>query len=286
MEQKDKILSLMRDKTYRPLLMKELMRNLGAPKEARQDVKHAIRELLHDGEIVKIRGNRYGLPDKMNLVVGKLSVHPDGYGFVMPDTEGGQSAGRSGDVYVRAIEMMGAMHGDRVVARIEREKGEGKREGRIIRILERATDRVVGKYESGRGFGVVVSTNPRITHDFYIPPKEKGGAKDGQMVVAQIKRYPEPHRAPEAEVVKVLGLPGEPGIETDVVIEEHGLATRFSGAALDEANACTQNVTSSMHKGRVDLRGKPIVTIDGERARDFDDAVSVERDGEGNIRLF
>ncbi len=280
MAQKEKILSLMREKTYRPLLMKELMRSLGAPKEERQDIKRAVRELVKDGEIVKIRGNRYGLPGKMNLVAGTLSVHPDGYGFVMPDSEG------AADIYVRAIAMMGAMHGDRVVARIEREKGEGRREGRIIRILERATDRVVGKYESGRGFGVVVSTNPRITHDFYIPPKEKGGARDGQMVVAKIKRFPEPHRAPEAEVVKVLGLPGEPGIETDVVIEEHGLSTRFSGAAMEEARAAAQKVTDAMLKGRIDLRDMPTVTIDGERARDFDDAVSVEPSGAGNIRLF
>jgi ribonuclease R len=286
MDQKNKILALMREKTHRPLLMKELMRSIGAPKEDRQDVKHAIRELIREGEIIKIRGNRYGLPSKMNLVVGKLSVHPDGYGFVMPDAEDGRATGRGEDVYVRAIEMMGAMHGDRVVARVEREKGEGKREGRVIRILERATDRVVGKYESGRGFGVVVSTNPRITHDFYIPPKERGGAKDGQMVVAEIKRYPEPHRSPEAEVVKILGLPGEPGIETDVVIEQHGLSTKFSGAAMDEAKASPQNVTPAMRKGRVDLRTKPTVTIDGERARDFDDAVSVEPAGEGLIRLF
>ncbi len=278
----------MREKTYRPLLMKELMRNLGAPKEERQDIKRAVRELVRDGEIVKIRGNRYGLPEKMNLIVGTLSVHPDGYGFVMPGqpASAGSRSTDAADVYVRSIAMMGAMHGDRVVARIEREKGEGRSEGRVIRILERATDRVVGKYESGRGFGVVISTNPRIKHDFYIPPKEKGGAKDGQMVVAKIKRFPEPHRAPEAEVIKVLGLPGELGIETDIVIEEHGLSTRFSGAALEEAVAVAGKVRPSMREGRIDLRDKPTVTIDGERARDFDDAVSVEPAGGGNIRLF
>ncbi len=288
MEQRSKILALMREKTYRPLLMKELMRNLGAPKEERQDIKRAVRELVRDGEIVKIRGNRYGLPEKMNLIVGTLSVHPDGYGFVMPGqpASAGSRSTDAADVYVRSIAMMGAMHGDRVVARIEREKGEGRSEGRVIRILERATDRVVGKYESGRGFGVVISTNPRIKHDFYIPPKEKGGAKDGQMVVAKIKRFPEPHRAPEAEVIKVLGLPGELGIETDIVIEEHGLSTRFSGAALEEAVAVAGKVRPSMREGRIDLRDKPTVTIDGERARDFDDAVSVEPAGGGNIRLF
>jgi ribonuclease R len=267
---KDKILALMREKTYRPLLMKELMREMSAPKDERQDFKHAVRELIRDGEVVKIRGNRYGLPEKMNLVVGKLSAHPDGYGFVMPEKEGEK------DIYIRSQNLMGAMHGDRVVARIEGFKGEGRQEGRVIRVLERASTSVVGKYEAGRGFGVVLSTNPRLTQDFYVPPRARGGAKDGDIVVADIVRYPEVHRSPEASVVRVLGRPGEPGIDTDVVIEEHGLATQFSAAALNEAGAIPQKLTPAMIRGRRDLRGIATVTIDGERARDFDDAVSVE----------
>jgi ribonuclease R len=281
---KSKILALMREKTYRPLLMKELMRELAAPKDERQDFKHAVRELIADGEVVKIRGNRYGLPEKMNLVIGKLSAHPDGYGFVMPDKEGAK------DVYIRSQNLMGAMHGDRVVARIEGGmggfRGEGRQEGRVIRVLERASTSVVGKYEAGRGFGVVVSTNPRLTQDFYISPKARGGAKDGDIVVADIVRYPEVHRSPEAEVVRVLGKPGEPGIDTDVVIEEHGLATRFSEETLAEARAIPQKLSAAMKRDRRDLRDMQIVTIDGERARDFDDAVCVEALKGGLIRLY
>jgi len=277
---KEKIISLLREKANRPLLMKELMLDMGVPKAERQVFKRALRELQVAGEVIKIRGNRFGLPEKMSLTVGKLSVHPDGYGFVMPEKEG------EPDIYINSRNLMGGMHGDRVVARIEREKGDGRQEGRIIRIMERAQERVVGKYVAGRGFAVVVSTNPRLTHEFYVPPKAGGGAKDGDLVVAEIDRYPEPHRSPEVHVTKVLGRAGEPGLDTDLIIEEHGLATEFSPAALKEAKSVAQEVTAAMRRGRRDLREIKTVTIDGERARDFDDAVGVEQLSDGNIKLY
>jgi len=270
----------MRAKTYRPHLIKELMHELSVPKDERQSFKHALRSLIVAGEVIKIRGNRYGLPEKLNLVVGKLSAHPDGYGFVMPEKEG------ETDVYIHSRNMMGAMHGDKVVARVEGESGPGRREGRIMRILERAFDKVVGKYMSGRGFGVVVSTNPRITPEFYVGPKNKGKATDGDLVVADVIRYPEVHLSPEVKVAKVLGRAGDAALDTDVVIAEHGLATEFSAEALAEAEATPQKVTAAMRKGRRDLRDIKTVTIDGERARDFDDAVSVEELPGGLFKLY
>ncbi len=277
---KENILSLLREKAHGPLLMKELMRELGVPKAERQAFKHLVRELQAGGEIIKIRGNRFGPPERMSLVVGKLSVHPDGYGFVMPEKEG------EPDVYAGARNLMGAMHGDRVVARIEREKGGLRREGRVIRVLERAHDSVVGRYEAGRGFGVVISTNPRLVNEFYVPPKAGGGARDGDLVTASITRYPEAHRGPEVAVKSVLGRAGDPALDTDLIIAEHGLATEFSPAALAEARAVPRRVTPATGRGRRDLRGLKTVTIDGERAKDFDDAVSVEDAEGGLIRLY
>ena len=270
----------MRSRTYRPLLIKELMQDLGVSKDDRHDFKHLLRVLQREGEIVKIRGNRYGLPEKMNLAVGKFSAHPDGYGFVMPE------AGGEPDIYIAPRNVVGAMHGDKVVARVEHEKGPGKQEGRIIRILERAVTRVVGRYESGRDFGVVISTNPRLTYDFFVPPKERGGAKDGDLVVSEILEYPEPHKSSTVSVKRVIGKAGEPGLDTDLIIEEHNLATEFSPGALEEAKKVKQSVTAAMAKGRRDLRGLKTVTIDGERAKDFDDAVSVEDIGGGLIKLY
>ncbi|MBI5190996.1 MAG: ribonuclease R, partial [Nitrospirae bacterium] len=168
----------------------------------------------------------------------------------------------------------------------EREKPGGRQEGKVIRILDRANERVVGRFESGRGFGVVIPTNPRLVQEFYVPPKSMGDAKDGEMVVADIVSYPEAYRSAEVKVTKVLGMAGEPRLDTDLIIEEHGLATEFSPAALAEAKAAPQKVTAPMMRGRRDLRAMKTVTIDGETARDFDDAVSVAPEKGGLIRLY
>lgn len=270
----------MRSRTYRPLLFKELMKELAIPKGDREEFKVSVRELIRDGEMVKIRGERYGLPEKMNLIVGKLSAHPDGYGFVVSEKEG------EPDIYIAPRNMMGAMHGDKVVARVEHERIPGKQEGRIIRILDRAVTKVVGKYESGRGFGVIIPTNPRLTYEFYVPPRANGGAKNGDLVTATIESYPDVHRSAAVTVEKIIGKAGDPGLDTDLIIEEFGLATVFSPGALADADALPQEVTEAMRKGRKDLRGLNTVTIDGERARDFDDAVSVERVAGGLIMLY
>jgi ribonuclease R len=270
----------MREHTNRPLLMKELMRELGVPREERHELKRVVRELRADGEIVKIRGNRYGLPDRMNLVVGKLSAHPDGYGFVVPEKEG------EPDVFIGRRGLKGAMHGDRVVARIESTSAPGRSEGSVIRILERGFSTLVGRFESGRGYSVVVPNNPRITHEFYVDPKDRGGASPGDIVIAEVVRYPEAYGSAAAKVKRVLGSPDAPGMDTDMVIAEHGLATKFSQAAVNEARNTPQTVTPSMRRGRRDLRGILTVTIDGETARDFDDAVSAERLDDGLIRLY
>jgi len=270
----------MREHTYRPLLMKELMRELGVPKEERHELKRVVRELRADGEIVKIRGNRYGLPDRMNLVVGKLSAHPDGYGFVVPEKEG------EPDIFVGRRGLKGAMHGDRVVARIESTSAPGRSEGSVIRILERGFSRVVGRFESGRGYSFVVPNNPRITHEFYVGPRDRGSATPGDIVIAEVVKYPEAFGSATARIRRVLGRPDAPGMDTEMVIAEHGLATRFSQGALDEARKTPQSVTPTMRRGRRDLRWVTTVTIDGETARDFDDAVGAERLDGGLIRLY
>lgn len=277
---KEKILSLMRDRTYRPLLLKELMQELGVPREERHDLKQVVHDLVRGGEVVKIRGNRYGLPEKMNLTVGRITVHPDGYGFLIPEKEGEE------DVYIGSRNLLGAMHKDKAVVRVERERGGGRFEGRVIRILERGNTRVVGRYQAMKNFGVVVSTNPRLISEFYVPANAAMGAKDGDMVVSEITEYPEQYRSAEVKVTRVLGKAGLPGLDTDIVIEEMGLATEFSPQALTEAEAVPQKVTPAMWKGRRDLRGTVTVTIDGERARDFDDAVCVVDAGGGRIRLI
>ena len=277
---RDDILKLMQDKAYRPLLLKELIGLFNVSRKERPVFKEMIGDMLEKGLIVKIRGDRYGLPGKMNLITGVLQGHPDGYGFVKSDLEG------EADLFVPKRNMMGAMHNDRVVARIESADRGGRLEGRIIRILERFHSRIVGRFERGKNFGFVIPSDRKISHDIYIPPKLFNKAKDGDVVVAKIIAYPQKTRNPEGEIIKVLGRSSTPGIDTGMIIEEYELPTEFPEDVITEAKALPGEVAESMLKERVDLRTLQTVTIDGERAKDFDDAVSIEKLPDGRFRLW
>jgi len=275
-----KILKLMRHKAYRPLLFDELVQVLHVSARDLPGFKKTLEDLLREGLIVKIRGERYGLPEKMNLVTGTLQGHPYGYGFVIPDAEG------EPDVYIPRRYMMGAMHGDKVVARIESKPPGGKPVGRIIRILERFHKKIVGRFERGINFGFVVPLDKKIFHDIYVARGNFKKARDGEIVVAEIISYPERNRNPEGKIIKVIGPPALPGIDTDIIMEEYELPREFPSHVMEEAESLPERVTPAMRRGRVDLRHLKTVTIDGERARDFDDAVSVEKYEDDSIRLW
>lgn len=275
---RDKFLSFMQEEAYRPLSFRELVLGLGIPKSDRDEFKGLIRDMVKDGLIVKIKGGRYGLPARMNLVVGRLECHPDGYGFLIP--EGGGK-----DVFIGARGLKGGMHKDRVVVRLEGFKRDGKREGRVIRILERAHKRVVGKLERGKGFSFVTPSDERILQEIIIPPVEDKGLKHGEVVEVELTRWPAEHLNPMGRVVKVLGDPEDPDVEIEVIVRKYGLSYRFHSSVLQEAKAIPQVVTERDIKGRIDLRGLNIFTIDGEKARDFDDAVSVKAEDKG-FRLW
>jgi ribonuclease R len=279
----EEVLQKIKERSDRPMLLPELMRMLSIPKEDRKPFKRLLREMVQRGEIVRTRGDRYGLPQKMGLVAGRFKGHRDGYGFVIPE-EPGES-----DVYIGVRNREDTMHGDRVVARVELRKGEARREGRIIRVLERAHKQIVGRFEPGREFGFVVPSDKRIVHDVYISPADVNGAIAGQVVVAEILAYPTRTRNPQGQIVKILGEITDARIDTEIVTEEYNFQKEFPQNVLVEAEEIPARVTPEMTIGRVDLRGLPTVTIDGERARDFDDAVSIERipAGEGGgFRLF
>ena len=274
------ILNLMQGKAYRPLLLTELMGVLSVPKKKHEAFAATVEEMLNNGLIVKIRGDRYGLPQKMNLVTGVLQGHADGYGFVISGAEG------IPDVFIPRRSMMGAMHNDKVVARIEASGKDGKREGRIIRVLERFHKKIVGRFERGRNFGFIIPTDKKICYDLFVAPKNIKGARDGDLVVAEITSYPQKARNPEGDIIKILGNASTPGIDTEIIIEEYGLPAAFSPDILSEAESLPDEVTDEMLHGRSDLRGLMTVTIDGERAKDFDDAVSIEKNGDGKFILW
>jgi ribonuclease R len=278
----EQIRERMEHKAYRPMLLRELMRALGIPKHKRGEFRRLLNEMVQAGDVALIKGNRYGLPSKMNLVPGRLQGHPDGYGFVIPDQVG------EADVFIPRRSLLDAMHGDHVVARIESTRPDGRREGRIIRVLERGMTRVVGQFEwsHDRQFGFVVPTDRRNWYDLYIPPDQTIGARDGDLVVAVIVQYPTPRRNPEGRIEKILGQAYDAKIDTDMVLAEFSLPAAFPKEATAAALAVPERVAPTVLRGRRDLRDLKTATIDGEKARDFDDAVSVEPLPHGQIRLY
>ena len=262
-----------------PLLLKEVLRHMGLQKQERRQVRETLKSLTEEGRVVRIRGNRYGLPDKMNLVVGKVKCHPDGYGFVIPETEGEE------DVFISPKNLIEAMHGDRVVARVESIRKKG-REGRVIRILERALRKVVGKFMRGKNYSYLIPDDERILQEVFIPEGETKRARPNQIVVAEITRYPIERARPEGRVTHILGYPDDPEVEPQIIIHKYDLPHRFSSLTLKEAQQLSSTPSLDPYRDRMDLRRIPTVTIDGENAKDFDDAVSIEKSEDGGFKLY
>jgi ribonuclease R len=265
----------------KPVSVRELVRRLELDSPARRELKTVLRRLIDRGALVKIRGARVGLPDRMNLVVGRLSCSPAGHGFVIPE------ARREGqrDLFVAPANIREALHGDRVVARVEGHGVKGP-EGRIIRVLERANQRIVGRYESdGRFGGRVVPFDRRVLHEVFVPAGEEGGATPGQMVASEITRPPTATRNPAGRVTEVLGLLSDPGVDLKVIVAKYALPDAFPPEVEAEAEGVARPVTAAEAASRTDFRGWLTVTIDPETARDHDDAVGIERRADGGYRL-
>lgn len=275
----EEILEIVANRSGHPLEIKEIARLAGVKGAARRDLKRLLHDLVERGDIVRVRGDRYGPPKKMNMETGVLQCHPEGYGFVRLDRGGD-------DIFIGPRGMESAMHGDRVVVRLEGVRKFGRREARVVRVLERRTERVVGRFERDRRYCWVVPSNPRILTDILIPVAERGEARHGQLVTAEITRYPAGGRSPEGRIARILGWGDEAGVDIEAIIEGFQLPVAFPPDVLAEAKRIPREVPEDVLKGREDLRGLPTVTIDGETARDFDDAVSVKKHDDGRIRLW
>ena len=278
----DQILALMRERVNHPATAKELLQLLKIDRDERSSFKRRVRALVASGALVEIRGQRYGLPDLMNLIVGKVSTNPRGFAFVDPE---GAAADAPKGIYIAGNNLNQAMHGDRVVVRIEHQQGD-RAEGRILRILERAARHVVGRYDvEANGHGFVVPFDRRMTMDVQVPRGEARDAKPGSMVTVEISRWPTPTRPPLGRVVEVLGPIDAPGVDTAVIMRKYNLEDEHSDAAIAEARRLGNAVREHDLKGRTDFRKWQTVTIDGENARDFDDAISIDRLPNGNFWL-
>ena len=261
-----------------PLTAQELAERLNIRPRERKEFDAGIAALERAGEVVKNRAGALLVGKRISLVAGRVEGHPDGHGFLVPD-EGGPS------VFLPPAEMRGLMHKDRAAVRVSGRDHRGRPVGALVEVLERGNRRVVGRLHSEHGVLVLVPEDRRIAHDILVPPAEAGKAKPGQIVTVELVSQPAAHAQPVGRVAEVLGHHTDPGMEIEIALRKFDLPHEFSKRAMGQAKVLPNEVTQEDSQGRKDLRDLPLVTIDGETAKDFDDAVYCRREGKG-FRLW
>ncbi|ABI67628.1 ribonuclease R [Syntrophomonas wolfei] len=274
---RDSILDCMHKESYKPLSYHELKAVFGI-KDVDEDIKFSkiVGKLEKEGEIVKTRAGKFGLPEMMNLVKGIIHISKKGFGVLVPDKAG------LGEVFVYGKKLNGAMHNDRVMVRIQEKGYNGQRpEGTVIRILARNTRELVGTFTKGRHLLQVVPDDSRQIYPIYVKASRKWKAKEGDKVLVRISSWPERDKVAEGKIVEVLGRKGEAGVDLKVLAKKHGLRLEFPDNVMEEARNVAVEVNAEEISRRRDLREWRMVTIDGEDAKDLDDAVSIEKTSKG-----
>ena len=261
-----------------PAPFREIMKHFNISKKDKKRLNRFLSELITAGTIVQVAHDKFGLAEAMDLKVGVLSGHRNGFGFVIiPDSEQ--------DIFIPPPMMNGAMHKDKVVVRVTGSKDGGKKkEGEIIRVLERANTEIVGVYEESKHFGFVVPEDKKIWHNIYIHKNESKGAKGGQKVVVKVTEWPDKGQNPEGKITEILGFKLDPEVDFKVIIRQYNIRTDFTPAVIAEAKASAVPIPEEEIRNRKDFRDDLVITIDGEDAKDFDDAVSLtEKNGEYHL---
>jgi ribonuclease R len=262
---KKSILEFLRTKSSRPVGLKEISSGIRISKKESRTLKRALRALIESGDIFQTKRGLYGPADRMNLFTGFFEAHRDGYGFIISEKQGER------DLFIPPRRTMGAMSGDRVVARIE---SVSKSEGTIVRILERGQKKIVGEFYRDKGICYVKPKVRKCPFHILVSPRDRSGAQNGDMVSVEITTYPTSSRPAEGKVLKVLPSVTEPGLEIDIILEEYSLPMKFPASV----NAELKQLNTEMPKRkRKDCRHLLTVTIDGETAKDFDDAISITK---------
>jgi ribonuclease R len=279
---KEDVIRAFESRVTHPASGRELIQLLKIPREARVTFRRVLHRLVAEGTLVQVRGHQYALPGRADQVVGTLTMNPGGYGFVVPDHPGEGE----GDVYIAAPNLFDAMHGDRVSTRVEGRRDQRRREGKITRVIERGQGTLVGRVDVDRGGRIrVVPHDKRIVQDIQVLSADAHGANTGDMVAVEITRWPTASHPPLGRVVEVFGPLDQPGVDTRVIIRKHGLPDAHSEQAVLEATRLGERVEARDLEGRTDFRSWPTVTIDGEDARDFDDAITLEQLPDGHFWL-
>lgn len=276
----ERILEFMKEDGYKPLTVAELEEHFGA--EDADEFKELVKTLVRmegQGLIVRSRSNRFGIPERMNLLRGKFLGHAKGFGFVAPDIEG------MDDIFIPPHEVHGAMNGDTVLVRILKESYGDRREGTVTKVVERAKTSFVGTFQENRGFGFVILDDKKLPMDIFVAKGDTLGAVDGHKVVVEIATWPDELRSATGYITKILGHKNDPGIDILSIIYKHGIPPEFPKEVVEAAQAVPDEISESDLVGRRDLRNETIVTIDGADAKDLDDAVTVTKNDDGTYKL-
>ncbi len=248
---------------------REILKNIGSARDGLQPITDSLKELTREGKVVRLKKNHYALPDRENCVTGKVQAHPDGFGFLIPNEKDRE------DIYLTRREMRRVMHGDLVMVRVD-QKRRGGIKAHIVQILERGQKRLLGTYEEFEGKGFLIPMDLRVAPAISLMPSSSKPDK-GKVIAAEITNYGTAFSPPQAKLLETLGDPDDPEIQAQAIIFRFDLPITFTKEARREADRCPQTIDSNELKSRTDLRSLPTVTIDGEKARDFDDAVSIQR---------
>ena len=275
-DRKQMLLTLMKDPTYVPMKLKELAMLLGVPKEQRKDLEEVLNELVASGKVGISKKGKYARSEVF-AQTGIFSAHHRGFGFVTIE-------GRDGDLFVPPDDTGDAMDGDTVQVIIDENGRGGRAEARVLKVLKHANETLIGTFEKNKSFGFVIPDNPRITMDIFVPQGKENGAVSGHKVVVKLDTYATRNKNPEGHVQEILGHINDPGVDILSIVRAYGLPEEFPEDVMEEVSHAPEELSADYvaeeigKNGRVDLRDVPMVTIDGEDAKDLDDAVSVSKE--------
>lgn len=277
---REAILNLIKKEAYEPVDVIKLSEMFGIDKSEYKTFKKAVNAMIKEGVLLRDDKDKIGLASRMELVTGTLQLHQKGFGFVIRDDENEK------DIFIPKNFMGDALNGDKVAVEILKEDKVGKKcEGKIVRILERKNTIFVGFYQDSKSFGFVIPDDKRMIKDIFISKKDRNGATTGDIVKVEITKWPSEKRKPEGKVVEIIGKKGDLGVDILTIITKYGIPEEFPAKVLDFAENIEETIPEWEIAKRTDLRDLRMVTIDGEDAKDLDDAVSIERLSNGMFKL-
>ena len=272
MKIKEKILEFMDKKAYKPMLLEEIIQELDTSKDMQEEIKKVVKSLEEEGKIIKTRTNRYALPERLGLIIGKIQGSHKGFGFLIPDNKDYE------DIFISPSDLNGAIHGDKVIVRPMKDTTNlKKQEGKVIRIIERGNEEVIGTFQKDKYFGFVVPDDDRISKDIFVTKENFNKANDGEKVVVKVTKWSYDRKNPEGYISEVIGDIKDYETHIKATLKRNNIKFDFPKKVLKEAVGIESIIDKKEIERRKDFRNYNIITIDGKDAKDLDDAVHIRK---------